>query len=257
MEYLEGGRHEQISLSENVVRRPAGPWTETIHNLLHHLKKAGFDGAPAAIGIDDDGNEMVSFIPGEVSNYPLSTAASSPEALMSAALLLRKYHDATVPFADDEADDAVWMLPKREPGEVICHGDYAPYNVVLSGNQAIGIIDFDTAHPAPRIWDVAYAVYRWVPFVNPNSPDTIYGLAEQIKRAKQFCDGYGLDVSQRKMLVDTLIERLDALVRYMRAEADKGNDNFIANIADGHDLAYLEDIEYLRAHKVEITSGLR
>ncbi|MGI4776165.1 MAG: phosphotransferase [Janthinobacterium lividum] len=32
----------------------------------------------------------------------------------------------------------------------MCHGDFAPHNVVYSKDQAIGIIDFDVCHPAPR-----------------------------------------------------------------------------------------------------------
>ena len=82
--------------------------------------------------------------------------------MVSAAKLLRTYHDATESFITPETFKLSWMLPVKEPAEVIVHGDFAPYNVALKGNRAVGIIDFDTAHPAPRLWDIAYAVYRWL-----------------------------------------------------------------------------------------------
>lgn len=61
------------------------------------------------------------------------------------------------------------MLSAVNPIEVMCHGDFAPYNVVLNGSDAVGIIDFDTLHPGSRLSDVAYAVYRWAPLKIPET----------------------------------------------------------------------------------------
>lgn len=147
------------------------------------------------------------------------------------------------------------MHPGREPIEVICHGDYAPYNVVLQGNQTVGIFDFDTAHPAPRIWDTAYAVYCWAPF-KTHEYDALGDLNSQSVRAKQFCDAYGLCNVDREVLVMTMIDRVQALVDHMHSEASNGNEAFIENIRDGHHLAYLADIEYLRKNTDQITQSL-
>lgn len=256
MEYLEGGRHQQIALYGDRVQRPSGPWTKTVHSLLRHLQHAGFTGAPIPEGFDMAGNELLSFIPGDVCNYPLSAAAASSEALISAARLLRKYHDATVTLVQKQPENAVWMLPRRTPEEVICHGDFAPYNVVLAGKQAIGIIDFDTVHPGPRVWDVSYGIYRWAPLKRPDSPDSFGCLANQISRAKRFCDHYGLEADRRMILVDTLCDRLDFLVRFMREQATQGNTTFQDNIAAGHDVGYVKDIAYIHTHRAKITQGL-
>ncbi|WP_396136875.1 MULTISPECIES: phosphotransferase [unclassified Amycolatopsis] len=43
-------------------------------------------------------------------------------------------------------------------GEVVCHGDFGPWNVVWRGDQPVGILDWDYARPAPRLHDVAYAL---------------------------------------------------------------------------------------------------
>jgi hypothetical protein len=39
----------------DTVRRPAGPWTPAVHALLAHLHAVGFHGAPAPLGIDQQG----------------------------------------------------------------------------------------------------------------------------------------------------------------------------------------------------------
>lgn len=248
MEYLKGGRVDQIIRNGEAIHRPAGSWTPTIHTLLKHIRAHGFMAVPEPLGFDDAGNEIVSFIPGEVSNYPLPETAVSEEALISAAQLLRRYHDATLSFVNELSGNESWMLSPCEPAEVICHGDYAPYNVVLHGKKAVAIIDFDTAHPAPRVWDIAYALYRWTPLTHPNNPDGFGSEQEKIKRAQLFCDAYGLTKAERAGLVSLVIERLQILVDFMCSEAKQGNEAFIANIADEHHLMYLKDIDYLEAH---------
>lgn len=256
MEALNGGREGSIFRTQDKVVRPAGPWTETIHSLLRYLENAGFNAAPKVYGVDEQGNEILSYLEGEVFNYPLTGNIASKQALVSAAKLLREYHDVTSKYIDQHNVGAMrWMLPIREPIEVICHGDFAPYNVVLNGEQTTGIIDFDTAHPAPRSWDLAYALYCWAPF-KTHEYDAMGNLHSQIERAKQFCDAYGVSAAQRETLVDAMIDRIQALVDFMHEEAKAGNEAFVANIQDGHHLAYLADMDYLRANKVVICQGL-
>jgi Ser/Thr protein kinase RdoA (MazF antagonist) len=161
-----------------------------------------------------------------------------------------------VSFLAGEWNDCNWYLPPRKPFEVICHGDFAPYNVVLQGNTASAIIDFDTAHPAPRVWDIAYALYRWAPLMRPDNPDSFGTLAQQSARARLFCDRYGLPMAQRTHLIDVVIERLQTLVDFMQTEAAAGNVAFQANLADGHHLGYLTDIAYLRNNQAQIEAIL-
>ncbi|KXF81933.1 phosphotransferase [Enterovibrio coralii] len=256
MEVLQGGREGAIFRSEDKVYRPAGAWSHSVHQLLAHLVNEGFDRAPKSFGFDDNGNEILSYVKGDVYNYPLKDQIASDEALISASKLLREYHDASASFLAHPAfHEMAWMFSKREPAEVMCHGDYAPYNVTLEGNQTIGLFDFDLVHPAPRLWDIAYAVYCWAPF-KTNEYDALGDLTAQTERAKLFCDGYGLSNSEREKLVATVIERVQFLVDFMHAEANKGNAAFIANIADGHHLAYVADIEYLQTNAHFITNGL-
>ncbi|MEU4625882.1 phosphotransferase [Actinoplanes sp. NPDC023801] len=45
-----------------------------------------------------------------------------------------------------------------QPGDLVCHGDFGPWNLVWHGNRPVGILDWDYAWPHPPIHDVAYAL---------------------------------------------------------------------------------------------------
>ena len=253
---LQGGRAGAVFIKEDKIYRPSGVWSPSIHKLLAHLHKGRFNSAPKPFGFDPEGNEILSYVSGEVYNYPLFGPIATTEALSSAAVLLRRYHDATVSFAQSACSkNMVWMLPPKEPCEVICHGDYAPYNVALCGDKVVGMFDFDAAHPAPRVWDVAYAVYCWAPF-KTNPDDSLGDLNHQISRAKIFCDIYRLTSKQRSNLVNVMRERIQALVCFMFKEAEDGNEAFIGNIKDGHHMSYLRDMDYLDHNNQKITDAL-
>ena len=250
--YLDGGRQNKIFRIGNEVHRPVGSWTKQMHQFLISLREENFFAAPNPLGFDSSGLEIVSFIEGEVSNYPLSKNASSINALTSAAQLLRRYHDASQRFLKQlKTDPQCWQLPSREPPEVMCHGDFAPYNVVLNGEEAIGIIDFDTCHPGPRAWDIAYALYRWAPFTNPNNHDGFGTLQNQIKRACIFCDSYGLSDKDRQNMSYLIIKRLQNLVQYIQKTPEEND-----SIKQGHLKLYLADIAYIGEHKDQINAEL-
>jgi Ser/Thr protein kinase RdoA (MazF antagonist) len=174
-------------------------------------------------------------------------------ALRGLATLLRGYHDATV--GCPSAGGATWYFPAREPAEVICHGDVAPYNCVFRDGLPVAFIDFDTAHPAPRLWDVAYAAYRFVPLtcaagggdVDGNGEEVL-PVAEQARRLRLLCDAYGLPASDRRALPEAVVERLHALVEFMRERAAEGSAAFAGHLADGHQELYLRDARHVAAH---------
>jgi hypothetical protein len=118
----------------DTVRRPTGENTPFAHALLHHLEDVGFMGAPRLLGIDERGREILTFSEGEVVEElfePLSEAR-----LVSAGRLIRMFHDATIGFS------------LAGPAEVVCHGELGPHNTVFVGDEAIALIDWDTARRA-------------------------------------------------------------------------------------------------------------
>src|SRR5678810_1235680 len=64
---LTGGRMTRGVVGVgNTIRRPIAGRGPLAHDLLHHLGRRGFNGAPRFLGIDDAGREILSFIPGVV-----------------------------------------------------------------------------------------------------------------------------------------------------------------------------------------------
>ena len=255
-EILSGGREGKIQKQGDRVLRPANVWSADVHKFLDFLIEDGFTNVPKPYGMTGDGKEILSFVPGKAYNYPLPKEFLEDEMLILSAKLLKQYHEVGTRYIAKLRGDEPWMLPKVEPVEVMCHGDYAPYNVTLVNAKPVGIIDFDTLHPGPALWDVAYAVYRWVPFTSPENPDHYDDLAEQIRKAKVFLDAYGATEAQRKALPDMMVKRLTALTEFMAAQAGDGNEDFAKNIEDGHMKVYLDDIHYIQEKRELILDGI-
>ncbi|GAB2645526.1 aminoglycoside phosphotransferase family protein [Vibrio panuliri] len=249
------GRGGVISKRNGCVVRPLNKWSASVHLLLSHLHQKGFHQCPALVAIEEK-CEVLSFVAGDCYDYPLQGAIATEQALISAAQLLREFHDASSDFLQQHVSDKlVWMLPSREPQQVICHGDYAPYNLALNGDSVRGIFDFDTVHPGPRIWDIAYAIYCFAPF-KTDVNDRLGSLEQQTYRARLFCDIYGVSSLDRGQLVDNMVQRLQALVTFMHQQAEQDNRQLIENLQDGHHLAYLSDIEYLIENKRFISDSI-
>lgn len=246
-EVLEGGGTTAVIRIGRTVRRPLRPWSTAVHRLLEHLRAAGFTGAPRFLGIDGDGREILDFIEGEVGHHPLPEHARGEEALSSVAELLRSYHDATVTLADRRPGG--WQFPPIEPVEVVCHGDFAPYNCVYADGRAIAMIDFDAARLGPRAWDLAYALYRFSPLMDPTNPDAfITSPREQAERARIFLDAYGCSREQREHVVAILDTRLRSLTTFIQEAAAAGDPNFRRHIAEGHLDLYQRDLDHMARH---------
>lgn len=230
-----------------VVRRPAGAWSGTVQRLLAHLRGAGFGGAPRPYGLGADGREeLVEYLAGEVGHDFAAPQVRSDASLVAAGRLLRGLHDASAGFRRTPED--VWQLPPREPAEVICHGDAATYNTVFRDGLPVAFIDFDTAHPGPRLWDAAYTAYRFVPLYAPDEVEHTLPLPEAGRRLALFADAYGLSREERERLPAVAAERLRALVASMRQQAQAGHPAFARHLAEGHDRRYLTDARWIEEH---------
>ena len=88
----------------DVVLRPAGPWTPTLHSLLRHLEDVGFAGSPRVVGTGfaADGRETLSYIEGEVADSGPGTV----EGALAIGNLLRELHETTASFRPEP--DATW-----------------------------------------------------------------------------------------------------------------------------------------------------
>jgi len=98
-EVLAGGNSSTIVRVGDTVHRPAGLWTPAVHQLLTTLRAAGVTEVPEPFGLDEQGREVLSYLPGIVGNYPMPSWIWSPTILHEAGSLLRPVHDADAPLA--------------------------------------------------------------------------------------------------------------------------------------------------------------
>lgn len=204
---LEGGHMTPVTRLGNQVFREAGPWTPTIQRLLTHVRGQGLDWAPEPQGWTRDGREAVAYLKGKVPMYPLPDWAYAETVLQQGAMWLRALHDATSDYSDPEAS---WRSLPRQPHEVICHNDFAPYNMVFRDGTPVGVIDWDFAAPGPRVWDLAYYAYRIVPLMRSDNPDSPTISINLRGRIQLLLDAYGSNVSVPTLL-SVIVERLEDL----------------------------------------------
>lgn len=228
--------------SGDTVRRPSGPWTPTVQRLLAHLRAHGVPGVPRPLGTDEAGRDVTEHVEGVVPAYPMPDWAWTDDVLRDAARLLRRVHDASVTF---DRTGAVWRLPVREPAEVVCHSDAAPYNMVFRDGRLVALIDWDAAAPGPRVWDLAYLAYRLVPLGPAGADPGPVPDAERRRRLALLCRTYG-DVEPAD-LVPVVVERLRALAAFTRARA--GDDADLL----GHVDLYRRDAAWVEQHAMDLT----
>ena len=127
------------------------------------LESVGFKYSPRVLGFDDEGREVLTYMKGE-SGKEGWFKIHSDNGLKNYAKLLRDYHDAVVDYKP--SDDSIWAyaVGGLKPEEIICHGDFGPWNITWDGETPTGIIDWDLIFPARFSYDVLYAMEWSVPF---------------------------------------------------------------------------------------------
>ncbi len=213
------------------VHRSASPQTPTIHRLLAHVRAQGVEWVPRVHGFDNQGREVLDYLPGEVV-HDSPRWLRDEQLLVTVASALREWHDATATFERKPGD--VWWQAPIAPQEVICHVDFAPYNTVFLDRKFVGMIDFDTCTPGPRAWDLAYAAYRFLP-LTPHTADAVadgpspdrsdFGHVEQRRRLDMFMGAYngaGRALVTAAAVLDLLPARLDAMADWCATQSDEG-----------------------------------
>lgn len=146
MELAGGAVNKVVRVGDTVRRAGSGFYGDPgfVQELLRHFERARWAGAPRYLGIDGQGRQMLSFVPGR-------QAVMTEESLLAAVRLLRECHDlaAGTPLAGDQ--------------EVVCHNDLSPANTVCGEDGApVAFIDWDLAAPGRRVHDVAHLCWQWL-----------------------------------------------------------------------------------------------
>ncbi|MFI7705121.1 phosphotransferase [Nonomuraea sp. NPDC049480] len=161
---LGGGNDGGAVLVGRTVRRRVRAWTASVHELLRHLERKGFEGAPRVLGIDSAGREILTYMDGDTigdrSEWPEWTRTD--DTLVQVAEWLRAYHEAVADFVPSA--DAYWRTGAQwSPGTIIGHNDAGPCNAAWRSGRLAGFFDWDFAGPTTVDSDVAWLALCWVP----------------------------------------------------------------------------------------------
>lgn len=231
----------------NTVRRPSAFWSAAMHDLLRYLETTDFP-APRVIE-SGDGSEVLTWIDGEAG--PAGWAKVVPDSgLRRWGRFLREYHDAVEEYRPSA--DSAWSSGTGtcSPGELICHGDFGPWNGVWRGDDVVGLIDWDHARPASPLFDVAYGLEFTAPFRDdeecvrwlhhPGPPDRRH-------RIELFCDAYGIAVPEN--VASLVAEQQRIVMRTCKELGLRGIEPVATWVRDGYldrlrsRIAWTESIE--------------
>lgn len=247
----------------DTVRRPVGPWTPAVHALLRHLERAGFDGAPRVIGVDEQGREILDFIEGEIAwDDRHARLLGDADAVAAVGALLRRYHDAVAGFVPPDGTE--WRYPEMaadsEPfvdarGTVVCHNDAAAWNLVV-GRDRLAFIDWDVAGPRPPIWDVAYTAISILPIGHDPTPFGWSTPPPMADRLVALADGYDLSSEDRRRLPDAIVARIGSSYEHLRRRAAAGITPWDTMWRDGHGDSWAAMREVAVRHRNEWVDAL-
>lgn len=242
-----------IRIFDGVVTRPASAWTPTVHAFLRHLRDQGLTCVPEPIAVEGAVERLVA-IEGD-SGADGWVHQHSEAGLRSAARLLRTVHDASIGW--DPPADAVFCAPSGEndADPVWCHGDVGPWNMVWHGDEAVGLIDWDFLHRAPRLDDVAYALRWFTPARDDEMALTWHHfpvVPDRAARVRVFLDTYGglpaFDVAE------AIATRMEATMAMERSLAEAGVEPQRTWVAEGSQEWAAEEARWVREHADLLTS---
>lgn len=219
-----------VVLVGDTVRKPVTPATPAIEAVMAHLD--GFPGAPRHFGRDDQGRQVIEYVPGTIGDIP-----ADDRELRRTGRLIRELHDALADFRPPP--DAHWDVvipPDRE--DLVCHHDLAPWNLVRAGDRWV-FIDWDGAGPGSRLWDLGYAAHGFVP-LHPGGDPAVDG-----PRLRAIADGYGLDADQRAALPPLVAAHTRGMFDLLRTATEQP---WARLYAEGHGDHWGPATDYIERH---------
>jgi aminoglycoside phosphotransferase (APT) family kinase protein len=117
---------------------------------------------------------------------------------------------------------------------------------LFEDGKLTGVIDLDLASPGPRVWDMAYTAYRFVPLTDPANRDAPFpGVDAQARRLAAFCAAYADSGVGPSDVLESAAAKLRELVAFIERQAAGGDAAQAAVLARGDVLIYLRDIAHI------------
>ncbi|HYP24053.1 MAG TPA: phosphotransferase [Actinomycetota bacterium] len=148
---------------------------------------------------------------------------ASDEALAEVAGLIRDFHEASSSFDPSGYEWSDRGSDGTPDGEIVCHCDLAPWNLVRRPDGSWAFIDWDLAAPGTRAWDLAWSLLTLVPL----SPDFTIPGADVEHRLRVFRDAYGGFAPE---VVDVAVERCEREAGLIRTDPA-----YARLLEEGHD----------------------
>ena len=220
------GRVTEFVRVGDTVDRPATANTESMRELLVHLERSGFGGAPRVVDSEPDGAIVLTWIDGWV---PTDTEGwmLDPGAVASVGQLLRSYHDCVAGFAPEAGFEE--GPQEVAEGTIVCHGDIAPRNTVFRDGQAVAFIDWDGIWVTRPLWDIGHAVWQFGPVCDDGDPWIRDWPAppDRSARIAALVGGYRLEASRTRHLADMVVEVIAGCHRSVAHKAAAGIPAFV------------------------------
>lgn len=210
---LTGGNVGEVVRVGDTVRRPAGPWTPAVHGLLEHLAANGLYGVPRVHGYDEQGREILDFLPGR----SCDTGELVPDHIVTAAVRwLREYHRVVASYRPEGSVRWRTSTAALAPDQIVCMHDFGYYNWIADDDGFVGVIDWDMAGPGVPMDDLAFAAWNTAPLGHGDLPPE-----RAIARLRLMAEAYG-DVDPMEILSAAPV-RARRSVRVIRAGQQAGD----------------------------------
>jgi hypothetical protein len=205
------------------VRRPAGPWTPAVHELLMYLAEEGLRGVPEVHGLDDEGREVLTYVDGR--GVPVDREVVLETVLTEAVTWLRDFHDVVEGFRPEGEREWRGGVAELEADQVICHHDPGAYNWIVQSGHFVAMIDWDMAGPGRQIDDLAFLAWTGVPLYRDIGPD------DTARRLDLLVDAYG--EWGPVTVLDAVVERMTTATERIAAGQERGDPGFITLAKSG------------------------
>ena len=195
------------------VRRPTGPWTPAVHELLTYLAEEGLRGVPELHGLDDDGREVLTYVEGR--GVPVDREVVLDNVLTEAVTWLRDFHDVVEGFQPEGPREWRGGVAEPDDGQIICHNDPGAYNWIIQSGHFVAMVDWDMAGPGRPIDDLAFLAWTGVPLYRDIGPE------ETARRLDLLVDAYA--EWGPMTLLDAVVERMTTACDRIAAGQERGD----------------------------------